>query len=177
MPPLHSTPGSAAGRPTREAAWSRRGAVRCGSKQTGRRRIAAAVILAALAGITTGCGTKTARLTGSVTDGGRPAAGARIDARSGHGAAVRVATGAVLPDGTYRIDYGAWPGFLPGPCRIEITHVSTPSGAALAAGEAGLVAAEAPAARRRRVVFDHTLSTGHNVVDFELDDGRPTAEP
>lgn len=177
MPALHVPSGSAAGQTSHEAARLRRVAVRCGSGPTGLRRRTAPVILAALAGIAAGCGTPPARLMGSVTDGGRPASGARIDARSGQGAAVRVATGVVLPDGTYRIDYGAWPGFLPGPCRIEITYASAPTGAALAAGEAGLVAAESPTARRRRVVFDHTLSGGDNVVDFELDDGRPTADP
>lgn len=125
----------------------------------------------------TGCGAPAARLSGAVTAGGRPAAGARIDARSGEGAGQRVASGAVLADGTYRIDYGAWPGLEPGPCRIEITHVSDRAGVALAAGEEGLVAAEAPAARRRRVAFSRTLVAGDNAVDFELDEGEPVTAP
>jgi len=122
-----------------------------------------------------GCGAPAARLAGSVTSGGSPAAGARIDARSGESAGQRVATGVVLPDGTYRIDYGAWPGLEPGPCRIEITHVSVPAAAA-AGGEAGLVAAEALAARRRRVSFDRTLEAGTNALDFELDEGTAVVE-
>jgi hypothetical protein len=105
--------------------------------------------------VTLGCGTPAARLTGSVTAGGVPAAGARIDARSGEGARQRVATGAVLPDGTYRVDYGAWPGLEPGPCRIEITHVAGAT------------------ARHRHMSFERTLVAGENAVDFELDDGAP----
>ena len=131
--------------------------------------LACAVVVA----VTLGCGTPAARLTGSVTAGGAPAAGARIDARSGEGARQRVATGAVLPDGTYRVDYGAWPGLEPGPCRIEITHVAGASGQPLATGEQGLVDAAKATARHRHMSFERSLVAGENTVDFELDDGAP----
>lgn len=119
----------------------------------------------------TGCGAPTARLTGSVKAQGIPAAGARIDARCGHGGRRRVATGAVLPDGTYRMDYGAWPGLEPGPCRIEITHVADASGNPLAAGEQGIADATKASARRWRVSFERTLVAGNNTIDLELVDG------
>jgi len=120
-----------------------------------------------------GCGAPAARLAGAVRVGGAAAAGARIDARSGQGDRQRVASGAVLPDGTYRMDYGAWPGLEPGPCRIEIVHVAGASGQPLAAGEQGLVDAAKATARHRHVSFERTLVAGENTVDFELDEGTP----
>lgn len=120
-----------------------------------------------------GCGAPAARLAGAVRVGGAAAAGARIDARSGQGDRQRVASGAVLPGGTYRMDYGAWPGLEPGPCRIEIVHVAGASGQPLAAGEQGLVDAAKATARHRHVSFERTLVAGENTVDFELDEGTP----
>lgn len=120
------------------------------------------VILMAGAFPGTGCGPSDARLTGTVTVGGRAAAGALVEAR----AAGRVATGAVLADGSLRMDYGTWPGLEPGPCRIDILFGGDPAGGP-AAGEQGAVARSA---RQRRVSCERTLVAGDNRFDLDLDD-------
>lgn len=144
-----------------------------GPSRPGGSCLACALVVA----VTLGCGAPAARLAGAVRVGGAAAAGARIDARSGQGDRQRVASGAVLPDGTYRMDYGAWPGLEPGPCRIEIVHVAGASGQPLAAGEQGLVDAAKATARHRHVSFERTLVAGENTVDFELDEGTPVKGP
>jgi hypothetical protein len=122
-----------------------------------------------------GCGGGEASLSGRVIASGQPAAGARLEVESLVDPARR-GTGAVLADGTYRIDYGTRTGLPPGECRIEIRHSVTPEGGPLPTGEAGLAARQAGAVKAIHVQFIRPLAAGANAVNFELDEGEPVAD-
>lgn len=85
-----------------------------------------------------GCGPKTARLTGKVTLGGQPVPNAEIEFAP-VGDQSKNYRGLSLANGNYQIDYGPAGGLPLGEYQVKVTVHLTKAGALLPEGEAGAV--------------------------------------
>lgn len=114
-----------------------------------------------------GCGPKTARLSGKVTLAGQPVPSAEIEF-----APVNDPTknyrGLTIAGGDYQVDYGSAGGLPLGEYRVTITIHVTQSGALLPEGEAGLAMKSSGQAVQRRYVLNLTVDKSTQ-VDLNLD--------
>lgn len=142
--------------------------------QLGRTRcgLFAVVLLAAA-----GCGQPAGQPAGKVTWKGQPVAGAELAFEPGAGPEA-AAYGTSGQDGTYTLEFRKGGGLPAGPCKVTITRYTLPNGKPLPEGEEGAaLRGDGEKVRRHSVVFDKEIATGPNALDFELTEGKASAEP
>lgn len=132
----------------------------------------AAVLLAAA-----GCGGTTGQPAGKVTWNHQPVSGAEI-AFEPEAGPESAAFGSSGEDGTYRLEFRKGTGLPTGRCKVTITRYTLPNGKPLPEGEEGAaLRGDEDKVRRHTVVFDKEIAAGPNALDFELTEGKASAEP
>lgn len=135
--------------------------------------ILVAVVLLSL----TGCGTPTARATGTVTRAGKTLEGVEITFER-DGSPEYSVHGKVGPGGRFYLNYPSVQGMPLGRYRIILTRYTLPNGKPLPGGEEGeALRAEESRVQKSMVRFEKDLSAGNNTLDLEWNEGRPHREP
>lgn len=139
---------------------------RPGSVRPGR----VAALLAVVALAVAGCGKPVGQVSGKVTRGDQPVAGAELHFQNEDGSEhYRGLTG---DDGEYRLDYGAKKGVAPGVCKIAVGEYTRLDGKPLPAGEEGAALKGSGRVAKRLYVFEHRIEAGTNRVDLDLNKGK-----
>lgn len=119
-----------------------------------------------------GCGPKTARLTGKVTLGGQPVPNAEIEIAP-VGDQSKNYRGLSLANGDYQIDYGPAGGLPLGEYRVTVSVYVTKAGALLPEGEAGAVLKNSGQAVARPYELSLVVDKAAQ-VDLNLDTAKPS---
>ena len=124
-----------------------------------------------------GCGSPTARATGTVTLAGKTLEGAEITFER-DGSPEYSVHGKVGPGGRFYLYYPSSQGMPPGKYRIVLTRYTLPNGKPLPSGEEGeALRSDESRVNKRMIRFERDLSAGNNSLDLEWNEGQPHHEP
>ncbi len=129
-----------------------------------------AVLLAAPLGLS-GCGAPVGQVKGHVTLKKQPMPGAELAFHSVAKAEDQFFGGAGA-DGVYHVSYRGNRGLPVGDYQVTVSWYTLPNGKPLPPGEDGQAIKNADGAVKHSAEFQKQVSSGANVIDFELTEGK-----